>query len=154
MLNQRAAAKHKAGNLEGAIAALDTAIGLQPRRPVLFRNLAEVALDAGWPDRAVQAAAQARALVQARVQDAVAMPELDALQLRALIVSVMAQRLCRRDRSSASLEQELLTAAQKSAIKTTPAELTAAANTVDDAVRAAVSRCHTAPTPPAGPGQP
>jgi hypothetical protein len=114
---------------------------------VLYRNLAEVALDAGWPDRAVQAAGQARALVQARVQDTVAMPELDTLQLRAIIAVVLTQRVCRHERNSAGLEAELLTAAQKSAIKTTPAELTAAANTVEDAVRAAVARCRAAPTP-------
>jgi tetratricopeptide (TPR) repeat protein len=147
--NQLAVAKHKAGNLEGAIAALETAIRLQPRRPVLYRNLAEVALDGGFPERAMQAAAQARALTQERIQDAVAMPELDALHVRAIVATAMAQRVCRRDRSSAGLEQELLGATQKAGLKTTPSELTAAANTVEDAVRAAVARCRAASAAPA-----
>lgn len=141
--NQLASARHRSGDQDGAVAALDQAIQLEPRRSVLQRNLAEVALEAGWPDRALHAAVEARTLLKARTEDSAHLPEADNLVVRAVVAQVMTQRACKKA-ASAGIEAELKAAVAKYGVAATAEELTAAANREEDAIRAAVARCRAA----------
>jgi len=97
-------ARHRAGDLVGAMAALEAASRLQPHAPHIHANLAEVALDDGYPRRAVTEARKARDRLGSTA-GADLRKRIERLHARAVVVALLADALCRGDKDGAALQQ-------------------------------------------------
>ncbi len=97
-------ARHRAGDLVGAMASLENASRLQPHAPQIHANLAEVALDDGYPRRAVTEARKARDRLGSTA-GADLRKRIERLHARAVVVALLADALCRGDKDGAGLQQ-------------------------------------------------
>ncbi len=97
-------ARHRAGDLVGAMAALEHASRLQPHAAQIHANLAEVALDDGYPRRAVTEARKARDRLGSTA-GADLRKRIERLHARAVVVALLADALCRGDKDGAALQQ-------------------------------------------------
>lgn len=97
-------ARHRQGDLVGAMAALEQAGRLQPHAPQIFANLAEVALDDGFPRRAVTEARKARDRLGSTAS-AELRQRVERLHAKAVVVALLADALCRGDKDGAALQK-------------------------------------------------
>jgi Flp pilus assembly protein TadD len=138
-------ARHRDKDLVGAIAALETALRLQPQAVQAYVSLAEVSLDNGQPRRAQTEArkgrdrlgSQATADVRARVEG---------LLLRAVVVANLADALCRNRKDADAVQSEITKELKDDGLERLGPEAAKVGADATAQIRAAQARCATPET--------
>ncbi len=145
-------ARHRQGDLVGAMASLEHACRLNPHAPAIYANLAEVALDDGFPRRAVTEARKARDHLGASAT-ADLRQRIERLHTRAVVVALLADALCRNDKDGAALQQTAERELHDAGLDAYLPEIPKVGDQATVAVRAAHARCRSA-APPSDPRPP
>lgn len=133
-------ARHRAGDLVGATAALEHAARKQPHAAVIYANLAEVALDDGFPRRAVTESRKARDRLGSTAS-ANFRKRIEKLHVRAVVVSLVADALCRGDKDSEALQKTAEHELHDAGLQAYLGDIVAVGADATVQIRAAQSRC-------------
>lgn len=143
-------ARQRQGDLIGAMAALEQAQRLQPNAAQIYISLADVALDLGMPRRAQSEVRRARERLGSQAQ-----PELrsrvERLLLRCIVVSVLADALCRGTRDGAAIQQAAEQEVRDDGLEALAGEIAASGAAATAHIRAAQARCSPSKGLPADP---
>ncbi len=139
--NAMGAAKHHAKDFDGAMASLEQAQRLAPKATAIYRNLAEVALDNGQPQRALQEAKRGRDVLGVAQTDAAESREFDVLMLRCIVIAALADHLCRQTHDAVALQSDVDRAFAAHGLKATAEEQAAIGTVSANFVKIAAARC-------------
>lgn len=143
-------ARQRSKNLIGALAALEQALRLQPMAVQIYVSLADVYMDMGMPRRAQSEARRGRERLGSQAS-AELRNRVEKLLLRSIVVSVLADALCRGSRDGSAIQAAAEKEARDDGIEGLISEIAATGADATDHVRAAQARC--APQAPATPPQ-
>ncbi len=141
-------ARQRGQDLVGAMAALEQAQRLQPKAAQIYISLADVALDLGMPRRGQSEARRARERLGSQAP-AELRSRVEKLLLRCIVVSVLADALCRSSRDGAAIQQAAEREARDDGLEALVPEIAATGAQATGHVRAAQARCAPAKPLPA-----
>lgn len=141
-------ARQRGKDLVGAMAALEHAQRLQPRAAQIYISLAAVALDLGMPRRGQSEARRARERLGSQAP-AELRSRVEKLLLRCIVVSVLADALCRGSRDGAAIQQAVEREVRDDGLESLIGEIAATGGQATAHVRAAQARCAPARSLPA-----